>query len=219
MSKAKEREQKERDQEKNRAEDLCEALNALIAEQVVHTLGKPEDLHKVQVRSLWGNYFRVGYVTGAWQIVQQHACRRLRQWMQRMQHVHFPICRRSFRRRLFLQRLGQSVQCGIELVQLQQRCQPHTSRKHVIRRLASVHMIVRVDVLVRLRRARSRRGQRPPIHLAIRRERQRGEALVDSATTEDTHQGQVAVQMVVAAVIRHYGGAAYDPHELQRGAM
>ena len=31
----------------------------------------------------WGNYFRVGYVTGAWQIVQQHACRRLRQWMQR----------------------------------------------------------------------------------------------------------------------------------------
>jgi hypothetical protein len=46
----------------------------------------------------------------------------------------------------------------------------------------------------------------------------RGEALVDSATTEDTHQGQVAMQMVVAAVIRHYGGAAYDPRELQRGA-
>ena len=31
----------------------------------------------------WGNYFRLGYVTGAWQIVQQHACRRLRQWLQR----------------------------------------------------------------------------------------------------------------------------------------
>jgi len=31
----------------------------------------------------WGNYFRIGYVTGAWQIVQQHACRRLRRWMQR----------------------------------------------------------------------------------------------------------------------------------------
>lgn len=31
----------------------------------------------------WGNYFRIGYVTGAWQIVQQHACRRLRQWIQR----------------------------------------------------------------------------------------------------------------------------------------
>jgi RNA-directed DNA polymerase len=31
----------------------------------------------------WGNYFRLGYVTGAWQIVQQHACRRFRRWLQR----------------------------------------------------------------------------------------------------------------------------------------
>ncbi len=29
----------------------------------------------------WGNYFRLGYVTGAWQVVQQHACRRLRRWL------------------------------------------------------------------------------------------------------------------------------------------
>ena len=36
-----------------------------------------------QMLSGWGNYFRLGYVTGAWQIVQQHACRRLRRWMQR----------------------------------------------------------------------------------------------------------------------------------------
>jgi hypothetical protein len=48
---------------------------------------------------------------------------------------------------------------------------------------------------------------------------QRGEALVDSAATEDTHDGQVAIQMVVAAVIRHYGGSAVDPRELQRGAV
>jgi RNA-directed DNA polymerase len=38
-----------------------------------------------QMLSGWGNYFRVGYVTGAWRIVQQHACRRLRQWLQRKQ--------------------------------------------------------------------------------------------------------------------------------------
>lgn len=31
----------------------------------------------------WGNYFRLGYVTGAWQVVQQHACRRLRWWLRR----------------------------------------------------------------------------------------------------------------------------------------
>ena len=31
----------------------------------------------------WGNYFRLGYVTGAWEVVQQHACRRLRRWIRR----------------------------------------------------------------------------------------------------------------------------------------
>jgi group II intron reverse transcriptase/maturase len=31
----------------------------------------------------WGNYFRLGYVTGAWGVVQQHACRRLRWWLRR----------------------------------------------------------------------------------------------------------------------------------------
>lgn len=34
----------------------------------------------------WGNYFRLGYVTGAWHDVQQHACRRLRWWMRRKHH-------------------------------------------------------------------------------------------------------------------------------------
>jgi len=36
-----------------------------------------------QILMGWGNYFRLGYVTGAWQIVQQHACRRFRRWLQR----------------------------------------------------------------------------------------------------------------------------------------
>jgi RNA-directed DNA polymerase len=31
----------------------------------------------------WANYFRVGYVTAAWQAVQQHTCRRLRWWLRR----------------------------------------------------------------------------------------------------------------------------------------
>jgi group II intron reverse transcriptase/maturase len=31
----------------------------------------------------WGNYFRLGFVTGAWADVQQHACRRLRWWLRR----------------------------------------------------------------------------------------------------------------------------------------
>jgi RNA-directed DNA polymerase len=31
----------------------------------------------------WANYFRIGYVTGAWKVVQQHTCRRLRWWLRR----------------------------------------------------------------------------------------------------------------------------------------
>ena len=38
-----------------------------------------------QILMGWGNYFRLGYVTGAWRVVQQHACRRLRWWLQRKQ--------------------------------------------------------------------------------------------------------------------------------------
>jgi hypothetical protein len=64
MSKAKDREQKEPEPRKNRAENLSEALNKLIAEQVVHLRGKPEGLHQVQVRPLWGNYFRVNVLIG-----------------------------------------------------------------------------------------------------------------------------------------------------------
>jgi RNA-directed DNA polymerase len=36
-----------------------------------------------QILMGWGNYFRLGYVMGAWQVVQQHACRRLRWWLRR----------------------------------------------------------------------------------------------------------------------------------------
>jgi group II intron reverse transcriptase/maturase len=36
-----------------------------------------------QILMGWGAYFRLGYVTGAWQTVQQHACRRLRWWLRR----------------------------------------------------------------------------------------------------------------------------------------
>jgi RNA-directed DNA polymerase len=31
----------------------------------------------------WCNYFRLGYVTGAWKVLQEHACRRLRWWLRR----------------------------------------------------------------------------------------------------------------------------------------
>jgi hypothetical protein len=41
-----------------------EALNALIGEQVIHTLGEPASLLKVSVRPLWANVYRVNVFVG-----------------------------------------------------------------------------------------------------------------------------------------------------------
>jgi hypothetical protein len=41
-----------------------EALNALIGEQVIHILGKPRDLVKLQVRPLWEDNYRVNVYVG-----------------------------------------------------------------------------------------------------------------------------------------------------------
>ena len=37
--------------------------------------------HLNQILRGWAGHFRLGYVTGAWRVVQQHACRRLRWWL------------------------------------------------------------------------------------------------------------------------------------------
>ncbi len=42
----------------------ADALLKVIAEQVIHGLGKPAIPHLVQVRSLWGHFFRVNVLTG-----------------------------------------------------------------------------------------------------------------------------------------------------------
>jgi hypothetical protein len=42
-----------------------EMLNALIGEQLLHALGKPRNLLKVQVRPLWDGNYRVNVLVGA----------------------------------------------------------------------------------------------------------------------------------------------------------
>jgi len=42
-----------------------ETLSTLIGEQVIHTLGEPNDLHRVQVRRLWKDHYRVNIFVGA----------------------------------------------------------------------------------------------------------------------------------------------------------
>lgn len=40
-------------------------LSTTIGEQVLHTLGKPVGFHRIQVRRLWGDRFRVNVFIGA----------------------------------------------------------------------------------------------------------------------------------------------------------
>jgi hypothetical protein len=45
--------------------DLRDKLEVLIGEQVLHVLGKPHDLLRVQVRELWPGNYRVNVLLGA----------------------------------------------------------------------------------------------------------------------------------------------------------
>ena len=54
----------QREQEKDMEQHERDELNSLIAEQVLHTLGRPASLLKVQVRLLWENCYRVNVFLG-----------------------------------------------------------------------------------------------------------------------------------------------------------
>jgi hypothetical protein len=41
-----------------------DALHSVIAEQILHALGTPGVQHRVQVRSLWEDFFRVNILVG-----------------------------------------------------------------------------------------------------------------------------------------------------------
>jgi hypothetical protein len=46
-----------------------------------------------------------------------------------------------------------------------------------------------------------------------------GEAVVDSMIGRDDQQARATVQIVLAAVVRHYGGTIYDPMLASRGMV
>jgi 16S rRNA C1402 (ribose-2'-O) methylase RsmI len=55
----------EREQKQHLREHQRETLYALIAEQVMRALGEPGGLHKVLVRRLWKDHYRVNVFVGA----------------------------------------------------------------------------------------------------------------------------------------------------------
>lgn len=62
---------------------ICDRISEMTRSQTT-LLDLEEQVGRLnQVLMGWANYFRLGSVTGAWRVVQQHACRRLRRWMRR----------------------------------------------------------------------------------------------------------------------------------------
>jgi len=45
-------------------EDQARAFEAILREQVMHVLGEPDGLQKVQVRRLWKHHYRVNVLVG-----------------------------------------------------------------------------------------------------------------------------------------------------------
>jgi len=54
----------QREQHQDIVQHKRKVLNDLIEEQVIYTLGTPGNLHKVQVRLLWKNHYRVNVFVG-----------------------------------------------------------------------------------------------------------------------------------------------------------
>ena len=54
----------QREHDKVAEQHRRETLNALIAGQVLHGLGRPDFLHRIKVHSLWESFYRVNVLIG-----------------------------------------------------------------------------------------------------------------------------------------------------------
>jgi RNA-directed DNA polymerase len=68
---------------------ICDKISAETRCQTAYRTEREQVVKLNQILVGWANYFRLGYVTGAWQVVQQHTCRRLRRWL-RCKHKERP---------------------------------------------------------------------------------------------------------------------------------
>jgi hypothetical protein len=55
---------KSREEDNGLGQHMREAHSALLQERVMHVLGLPTELLKVQVKPLWGDYYRVNVLVG-----------------------------------------------------------------------------------------------------------------------------------------------------------
>jgi group II intron reverse transcriptase/maturase len=60
---------------------VCEKISELTSSRTTWRDPSQVVLSINRVLTGWGNYNRIGYVTGAWKVVQEHTCRRFRRWV------------------------------------------------------------------------------------------------------------------------------------------
>lgn len=65
---------------------ICQKITEETSRRTTYRSHEEQVARLNQILLGWGNYFRLGYVTGAWKVVQQHACRRLRRWLRAKQN-------------------------------------------------------------------------------------------------------------------------------------
>jgi RNA-directed DNA polymerase len=68
---------------KKKVQLICSEISRLTSGRTTWR-DEEEQVGRLNAKLLgWANYFRLGYVTAAWRVVQQHTCRRLRWWLRR----------------------------------------------------------------------------------------------------------------------------------------
>ena len=68
---------------KNKVSSICDRIGEASSRRTLRG-SQTEVVRRLNELLLgWGNYFCMGNVAGAWRVVQNHACRRLRQWLWR----------------------------------------------------------------------------------------------------------------------------------------
>ena len=68
---------------KKKVQAICDQISLATRPQTAYRSEREQVVQLNRLLIGWANYFRLGYVTAAWQVVQQHACRRLRRWLRR----------------------------------------------------------------------------------------------------------------------------------------
>jgi group II intron reverse transcriptase/maturase len=68
---------------RKKVQAICQKISEATSSQTTLRTAAEQVTKLNQLLVGWANYFRLGYVTAAWRVVQQHACRRLRWWLRR----------------------------------------------------------------------------------------------------------------------------------------